>query len=125
MLAAFRNFAPIRIFMMVSAKNISLFLSIIIVCGACGKKEQELSPAEIAAKADSIVRAKAPKIRQQAREDLDKRLPIELKPKIDSIRNVGHSIGPVPVFPAEAADADTAVGLMPVPVTGTGDSLKQ
>lgn len=111
--------------MMVSAKNIFLFLSIIIVCGACGKKEQELSPAEIAAKADSIVRAKAPKIRQQAREDLDKRLPIELKPKIDSIRNIGHSVGPVPVFPAEAVDADTTPGLMPVPVTGTGDSLKQ
>lgn len=71
------------------------------VFSACGKKEKALSPARINAIADSIANSKMDKLRRQAKEDLERRLPIELKPKIDSIRKITHEIGPVPVFPGD------------------------
>lgn len=92
-----------------------------IMLYACGKKEQELSPAEINAKADSIVQSKMEKIRRQAKEDLDRRLPIEVKPKVDSIRKIDHTVGPIPVFPGDGV-ADSG-GLDPVPPSK--DSLKK
>ncbi|WP_118972381.1 hypothetical protein [Taibaiella koreensis] len=96
--------------MKVSAKNIATHLLLLLLLPACGKKEKELSPARINALADSIVNSRMDKLRRQAKEDLDRRMPIELKPKIDSIRNVSHEIGPVPVFPGDdgtPARADT------------------
>ncbi|WP_157977047.1 hypothetical protein [Taibaiella helva] len=77
-----------------------LLLSLLMLA-ACGKKEKELSPARINAIADSIVNSRMNKLRKQAKEDLERRLPIELKPKIDSILKVTHDIGPVPVFPGD------------------------
>lgn len=74
---------------------------------ACGKKEQELTPAQIRARADSIVQTKIPRLQQQAREDLERRLPIELKPKVDSIRNISKAVAPPPVFPEDPEPAAT------------------
>lgn len=116
---AFRNFVPFRIFMTVSVKNILTFSVAVMVVAACGKEEKELSPAEINAKADSIVQIRVEKMRREAKEDLDKRLPIELKPKVDSIRNQNHAIDPVPVFPGSGdnddTDDDPAMQPLPVP----------
>lgn len=86
---------------------------------ACGKKERELSPDEIRAKADSMVQLKMEKLRREAKDDLDKRLPIELKPRIDSLLNTGSLEQPVPVFPEDedgetpAAPPDTGAAAKP------------
>jgi predicted small lipoprotein YifL len=117
MKAAFRNFVLFGIFMTVSVKNILTLIVMSAALTACGKEEKELSPAEINAKADSIVQSRAEKMRREAKEDLDKRLPIEIKPKIDSIRNQNNAIDPVPVFPDNEAgdDAIDDPGMQPLP----------
>ncbi len=107
MLRAFRNFAAFYLFMKVSAKNIIILTALVPALSSCGKEEQQLSPAQISAKADSIVQSRMEKLRRQAKEDLDKRLPIELKPKIDSLRQTGNAIDQVPVFPDEPNATDT------------------
>lgn len=77
---------------------------IIFVVGlSCGKKEPELTPKQIQQRADSIVRSKIKSLEKQAKEDLAKRLPIEIKPKMDSIRNSNFEAVPVPVFPDDGA----------------------
>ena len=87
--------------MKVSAKNIIALVLLTLTMAACAKKEKELTPAQINARADSIVRSRMKVMRQRAQEDLDRRLPIELKPKIDSLLNVPRQAGPVPVFPGD------------------------
>lgn len=77
-----------------------LFLS------ACGRKEKELTPAQMRARADSILQSKMGKLKQQAKEDLDSRLPIEIKPKVDSILKIDHKVTPVPVFPDDNTGVD-------------------
>ncbi|PSK95183.1 hypothetical protein [Taibaiella chishuiensis] len=85
-----------------------VLLGCVLTLGSCGKKEKELSPKEIEAKADSIVARKVGQMEQQAREDLDKRLPIEIKPKVDSIRKIRpDSIPSLPVLQEEADSSDT------------------
>jgi hypothetical protein len=91
--------------MTISKKHITV-LSFALFLSACGKKEKELSPAQIRAKADSIVQTKMGKLRQQAKEDLDRRLPIEIKPKVDSILKISHDAGQVPVFPEDNIGVD-------------------
>lgn len=49
-------------------------------------------------KADSILLSRIPFIKQEAQEDLKNRLPIELKFKVDSLRNVRYDIPPPPVL---------------------------
>jgi hypothetical protein len=92
--------------MILSKKNIVLLCSGLILFSACGKKNKELTPAQIRAKADSIVQTKMPRLKQQAEEDLQRRLPIELKPKVDSILNISHDPEPVPVFPEDNIGVD-------------------
>lgn len=76
------------------------------IFSACGKKNKELTPAQIRFKADSIVQSRMGKMKQQAQEDLEKRLPIEVKPKVDSILKISHDARPVPVFPDDNTGAD-------------------
>lgn len=45
----------------------------------------QLSDADIQAKVDSVVTEKTDMLNQQANEDLDRRMAIEVKPKADSI----------------------------------------
>lgn len=53
---------------------------------SCGEKAAPvMDDAAIQAKADSIVGARLEELNQQATEDLDRRLSIEVKPKADSI----------------------------------------
>jgi len=87
--------------MTVSRKYMIAALWAILALGACGKKQKELTPAQVRAKADSILQTRMGKLRQQAKEDLDRRLPIEVKPKVDSILKVTHDPKPVPVFPGD------------------------
>lgn len=106
MKAGFRKLWAFRKLMKVSIKHIAVLCALIFLFTACGKKEKELTPQQIRAKADSIVRSKMEKMKKQAKEDLDRRLPIEIKPKIDSIQKTGHHIEPVPVFPEDNAGPD-------------------
>jgi len=110
--------------MTVSVKNILTFSVAVMALAACGKEEKELSPAEINAKADSIVQIRVEKMRREAKEDLDKRLPIELKPKVDSIRNQNHTIDPVPVFPG-SEDNDAAADDPAIQPPAQGDTTKK
>lgn len=106
MTTAFCTFAA-QIFMRLSIKNISRLVLISFVLTACGKKEKELTPAQIRAKADSIVQRRMEKLRRQAKDDLDNRLPIEIKPKMDSLRKASDLVQPVPVFPGDEPDTTT------------------
>ncbi len=103
---AFCIFAAIKIFMKPLVKLMTLLLSgSILSLSACGKKEKELTPKQIQAKADSIIAGKIKPMEQQAKEDLDKRMSIEVKPKVDSIRKVpADSMPHVPVLQEEAPD---------------------
>ena len=84
--------------MKLSVKNISTLLTFTLGISACGKKEKELTPQQIQAKADSIFQTKLKKLQQQAKEDLDRRMSIEIKPKVDSIRNISREISPPPAI---------------------------
>lgn len=103
--------------MTVSKKHIIVLSVLLITFSACGKKEKELTPAQIRSKADSIVQSKMGKLKQQAKEDLDRRLPIEIKPKVDSILNIDHNEKTVPVFPDDNMGAEQA--------EPTADSVKK
>jgi predicted small lipoprotein YifL len=115
MSVALRNFAALKIFMQLFKKHIITLGVALLTLNACGKKEKELTPQQVRAKADSIVQSKMDKLKRQAKEDLDKRLPIELKPKIDSILKVSREPQPVPVFPEDNIGLDdTGTPIPPV-----------
>ena len=57
-----------------------------LVFSSCGQQAAPaMDDATIQAKADSIVGTKLEELNQQATEDLDRRMAIEVKPKADSI----------------------------------------
>jgi hypothetical protein len=106
MRVAFCTFAALKIFMRLFKKHITILGIGLLALSACGKKEKELTPRQVRAKADSIVQTKMDKLKRQAKEDLDKRLPIELKPKVDSILKVSREPQPVPLFPEDNIGLD-------------------
>lgn len=67
--------------------KLKLFIGAIFLLsfGACQKKETELTKEQIRQRADSIYNSKVKRLEKQAQEDLDRRMSIELKPKIDSL----------------------------------------
>lgn len=108
---AFCIFAPIKIVMKPLEKlMVMLLLSSTVALNSCGKKVKELTPKQIEAKADSILATKIKKMEQQAKEDLDKRMSIEVKPKVDSIRKIPvDSMPSVPILQEAAPDDDTTL----------------
>jgi predicted small lipoprotein YifL len=120
MRVAFCTFATLKIFMQLFKKHIITLVVAILSLSACGKKEKELTPKQVRAKADSIVQSKMDKLKRQAQEDLDRRLPIELKPKVDSILKVSRDPQPVPVFPEDNIGLDDANA-----TTSPVDSIKK
>lgn len=117
---AFCKFAARRFLMQLFKKHIITLGIAFLTLSACGKKESELTPRQIKAKADSIVRLKMDKMKREAKEDLDKRMPIELKPKIDSILKVSRDPQPVPVFPEDNIGLDDTETTTP-----PADSIKK
>ena len=80
-------------------------LCAVIALSACGKKEKkELTPAQIRVKADSIAQIKIKTLQKQAKEDLDKRMSIEVKPKVDSLRNISRDIQAPPTLLQDGMD---------------------
>ena len=70
-----------------------LLMPLMVFCFfSCTKEKKALTPDQIQVKADSILKAAMPTLKQRAEEDLHNRLPIELKPKIDSILNISYNI---------------------------------
>jgi hypothetical protein len=104
---AFRTFAATKILMKVSGKSIIALFVITITLIACGKKQKELTPQQIEAKADSILQTKIGKMRKDAKEDLEKRLSIEVKPKVDSILHRSGGIQAPPVLQEDTVNAAT------------------
>lgn len=72
---------------------------------SCVKKETYFTQQELQFKTDSIIRSKMEKLEQAAKEDFNRRLPIELKVKLDSIFQVSYAI---PAPPRLAATGDSA-----------------
>lgn len=66
--------------------NIIYFLLLISIF-SCNKQEHTLSPMQINQKVDSIIQQKEKVLRKQAQEDLNRRMSIEIKPKVDSMLN--------------------------------------
>jgi hypothetical protein len=85
--------------MMTSNKLIIILLLFLGLFASCGKSKKPLTPQQINHIADSIYRIKLKKIQRQSRDDYDKRLPIELKPKVDSILKNNLGGQSVPAFP--------------------------
>jgi len=74
-------------------KRIFPVLLLSICMTRCTKEEKGLTPQQVQHMADSLYKAKAEKLKQQAAEDLDRRISIELKPKVDSL--LGKTAAPV------------------------------
>jgi hypothetical protein len=73
-------------YLMCLSKKISGFLLLPLwLLFSCHKDAKELSPQEIEVKVEAIVKQKEEKLRKESLDDLNHRLSIELKPKIDSI----------------------------------------
>jgi hypothetical protein len=88
-------------------KLIITLLLPVAMLASCGKQQEKaLTPKQINHIADSIYKAKLKKLQNQAKEDYEKRLPIELKPKVDSILKSNLQEQPVPVFPEDNIEAD-------------------
>ena len=87
--------------------------AVLFLC-SCNKEEQGYTWLQLEQKADSTVNSRIKDLRRQAREDLDRRLPIELKPKVDSLLHVSYAIQP----PPQIAGSDSFEFEMP---TDTGN----
>jgi len=85
---------------------IVLMLSFLIF-SACSKEEKGWTQAQMQLKADSILKAEMPRLKQRAKEDLHNRLPIELKPKVDSILNISYNIPPPPKLEEAGTENDS------------------
>ena len=65
-----------------------IILGFIIVTGlSCSKAPQPMSKAEISRRADSIITIRVKEQNEQARIDLEYRIKIEVKVKVDSLLN--------------------------------------
>lgn len=84
------------------------FLLLVLLLGSCSKKETYYTTEELQLKTDSIIRSKIAILEQAAKEDLNRRLPIELKVKLDSIFQVSYDIPPAPTLQAADGTDDTA-----------------
>lgn len=91
---------------MTSNKLILTLLIVVSLLASCGKTEKPLSPKQINQIADSIYRSKLKNLQKQAKEDYERRMPIELKPKIDSILKNKLQEQPVPLFPDDNTGLD-------------------
>lgn len=94
---------------MTSVKLITISFITALIIASCGKEEKPLTPQQIRQRADSIYKSNLKKIQQRAKEDYEKRLPIELKPKVDSILQRKMEPVPIPVFPEDNIDTNDTV----------------
>ena len=81
----------------------TLLASAILVCGlaACNKEPEPLTKAQIKQRIDSITTVRIKELDEQARLDLEHRIKIEVKVKVDSMVN------------ASLHPADTTAGKKP------------
>jgi len=93
---------------MASGKLITTILITALIT-SCGKEEKPLTPKQIRERADSIYNINLKKMQQRAKEDYEKRLPIELKPKVDSILQRKMEAAPIPVFPEDNIGVDDTI----------------
>lgn len=74
---------------------LGLFI-LILSCWGCTKKEKTYTRQEMQRIVDSMVQQRAKELKQQAKTDLELRLPIEIKPKLDSLLHQTISIDTPP-----------------------------
>lgn len=82
-----------RIYLILITLSISAF-------SACTKEEKSYTRQELQQKTDSILTLEIKELHRQAKEDLDRRLPIELKPKVDSLLKISYDVPPPPEIEA-------------------------
>lgn len=92
------------------------FFILLTACLGCTKKEKTYTQQEMQHIVDSIVQQRAIYLKQQAKTDLELRLPIEIKPKLDSLQHQNMSIDTPPrmdtvgnnvVLPNDSDETDT------------------
>jgi hypothetical protein len=83
-------------------KNILLALLLVLGVASCNKEPEPLTKEEIKHKIDSLTAERIKESDEQAKRDLNHRMKIEVKVKVDSILN------------ASMAKKDTVVKAMPV-----------
>ncbi len=66
-------------------KSTAGIVAAVVLLGACKMKNEAMTRSQIQAKVDSLVGIRMNEINQQAMEDLDRRMAIEVKAKADSI----------------------------------------
>jgi hypothetical protein len=74
----------------VMIKRLFLFLFIVSAFASCVKEEQPMTKRQIAQKVDSITTIRMKDLDEQARIDLERRIKIEVKVKVDSILNASQ-----------------------------------
>jgi pyruvate/2-oxoacid:ferredoxin oxidoreductase beta subunit len=60
-------------------------LSLVLFLSACVTKQEYFTKQQLEHKSDSLTEIRFKELREQAAEDLDRRISIEVKPKVDSI----------------------------------------
>lgn len=68
--------------------------ALFLLLSGCSKKEKTYTQKQMQHMVDSIVHKQAVILKQQARTDLELRLPIELKPKLDSSLQQNQTVTP-------------------------------
>jgi hypothetical protein len=96
-------------------KNVARLLPALLffAVSSCNEEEKQFSETAIHAKADSIVGARAMELNQQAMDDLEKRMAIEVKAKADSIIAARNPNNPKRAAATPATETPTDTMAMP------------
>lgn len=85
---------------------------------SCSKQKTGLTEEQVRFKADSTLQARLPQLRSQAAEDLERRMPIEIKPLVDSLQQQKRDAPTAPQIwgiGSEKAAADLVGDSLPTP----------
>lgn len=87
--------------------------AVILALSSCQTKEQYLTKEELLKKSDSLISIRFKELKKQADLDLQYRMTIEVKPKVDSILNV---LAHPDAAPVETSTNDTATKTRAMPI---------
>ena len=77
----------------------ALFIFAVVFFGSCQTKQEYFTKEQLQKKTDSLIAIRFQELQKQAAEDLDRRISIEVKPKVDSILEGVHIEVPEMVSP--------------------------
>lgn len=107
-------------------KQLSIW-SVLLILGltSCQTKQEYITKEQLLKRSDSLTAIRFEELQQQAAEDLDHRIAIEVKPKVDSILEGATGITPVVNEEAPAMDIHPEIPVLHrLRDTAKKDSLK-